>query len=72
MRVSEKLIKFLYKMMSEDNRLSVSLGEEREGKRKLDDFSSLYGLEHGTGGPAAPRSLPDNQGTYGGFILVIT
>ena len=55
--------------MSEDNRLSVSLGEERESKRKLDDFSSLYGLEAGAGGPAAPRTLSDNQGTYGRFIL---
>ena len=49
-------------MMSED-RHSVSLGEDNERKRKLEDFSSLYGLEGGAGGPAAPRSLSENQGT---------
>ena len=58
-------------MMSEENRLSVSLGDERENKRKLEDFSSLYGLEPGAGGPAAPRTLSDNQGMYGRFIVVI-
>ena len=51
-------------MMSED-RLAVSLGEDSERKRKLEEFSSLYGLpEGGAGGPAAPRSLSENQGTY--------
>lgn len=46
-------------MLSDDGRLSM--GEDvRDGKRKLEDYGGLYGLDHTA---SSSRTLSDNTGT---------
>ena len=55
-------------MLADDGRLSLS-EDTRDGKRKLDDYGSLYNLEH----PASSsRSLQDTSGGSSELIHQLT
>ena len=54
---------------------------DRGEKRKVDDFSTMYSMDHGTPGPppptshastTPPRSLPDHNGNYQSKIIYIS